>query len=951
MAMFDVEQIYNGLLVSTSSTVPNNDKDESYLVKLTNLVQQATVQVSPKANIDTRRMQWEYLIRRDVFKHAALEGKALSSSSTLESKAYYSQLKSWLDLALVFTESGVTDASYTFALIQDLLETQTIPSCSRIFDWVELRSKPSYGDGSASGRLTQGMIPQKGKALVLLRTLNDLLRRLSKAGRETIGFSGRILTFLSQVFPLGERSGVNLRGEYGPVWDMPQVENKDLEDDDFYHTFWSLQLPFSKPSIFALQQGGITFSKFQDSVDKMLPVIKEATAKERALMGSGRSAASSSASPPSAGIKRKRDDLEDNSSSFGHSVSQSNSYFFTKFLTSPDLLDLEIADVHFRRQILFQLLILLTHLLNFTKANKPTWMTARNRSLHMPLGSGGQEWSLDDALVLESTSKGTEKREQETKDAEKGKENQAASQTSETGPSASNPNPNSSASAPSATNPAFSSSAAATALDSPDRLDPILWVNRTISRTLEEIRQTQPTMMTMPSTVSSSSLNSTIAGETSSVPVNGSSGLSGRQFSETIQTMLEREKGWIKWKNELCDAGVFERGRWEVEDELIDALAQLEALGSGGSMEVDGVGDEGRKKRTKLTMTMYDATRPLRVNAQKKAGEDRWQWELGTEALTEIWTMGYRGLDDLERGFSPGTPHDFLRQIDMEDRRMEARKKTLRAQQERILVQKEKMEREKREKLEAQERETKIQNAKGLTKTKDSDVEMKSAEETNTGLEQQQDVEMQASASPIKTEPPAPEPILGSQSSTTPTTKPPSSTQPPPTSATPPASTLAPPLHPSLPPKPGSISRSASPTVGAPVKHEPAAVSVTNKTTTPVPTSAPAPAPAVLSLPPDEQIRKAEESKTRISWLALRAARDSAQGYIAHFGKIGTGDMGLLVEEIEKAETAEVQESKDEKEKEKIIVDEGHNREKEKEKAGEEVKAKMEVDKVEQKDS
>jgi THO complex subunit 1 len=62
------------------------------------------------------------------------------------------------------------------------------------------------------------MVPQKGKALILLRTLNDLLRRLSKMGSTTI-FCGRILTFLSGVFPLGERSGVNLRGEYGPTWE------------------------------------------------------------------------------------------------------------------------------------------------------------------------------------------------------------------------------------------------------------------------------------------------------------------------------------------------------------------------------------------------------------------------------------------------------------------------------------------------------------------------------------------------------------------------------------------------------------------------------------------------------------------------------------------------------------------------------------------------------------
>ena len=74
------------------------------------------------------------------------------------------------------------------------------------------------------------MVPQKGKALVLLRTLNDLLRRLSKMG-STTKFCGRILTFLSDVFPLGERSGVNLRGEYGPTWegvvDLTKGKNKE----------------------------------------------------------------------------------------------------------------------------------------------------------------------------------------------------------------------------------------------------------------------------------------------------------------------------------------------------------------------------------------------------------------------------------------------------------------------------------------------------------------------------------------------------------------------------------------------------------------------------------------------------------------------------------------------------------------------------------------------------
>lgn len=115
----------------------------------------------------------------------------------------------------------VCEPNFPFYILQDVLEIQTIQSCSHVFSWIESRT----------ARLTKDMVPQKGKALVLLRTLNDLLRRLSKMGANTI-FCGRILTFLSGVFPLGERSGVNLRGEYGPVWEGVQFHDKQKHKEE-----------------------------------------------------------------------------------------------------------------------------------------------------------------------------------------------------------------------------------------------------------------------------------------------------------------------------------------------------------------------------------------------------------------------------------------------------------------------------------------------------------------------------------------------------------------------------------------------------------------------------------------------------------------------------------------------------------------------------------------------
>ena len=85
------------------------------------------------------------------------------------------------------------------------------------------------------------------------------------------------------------------------------------------------------------------FPTFKESVNKVLPFIKEATAKERAMMGNKSGwgmhnglAPLSSQTLVTAGSKRKRDVAE------GVDESAMKSYFFAKFLTSPDLLDLEV---------------------------------------------------------------------------------------------------------------------------------------------------------------------------------------------------------------------------------------------------------------------------------------------------------------------------------------------------------------------------------------------------------------------------------------------------------------------------------------------------------------------------------------------------------------------------------------------------------------------------------
>ena len=109
------------------------------------------------------------------------------------------------------------------------------------------------------------------------------------------------------------------------------------------------------------------------------------------------------------------------------------------------------------------------------------------------------------------------------------------------------------------------------------------WVQETLTKVTEELRQTTP---------------------------------NGRTFAETATVILEREKNWVKWKNELCTP--FDKEPW--------------------SQVVDG------KK-----VDFLEATQSIRAHLREPPVD--WKWNLGTEALTEIWEMGYKDLTDLQNPF------------------------------------------------------------------------------------------------------------------------------------------------------------------------------------------------------------------------------------------------------------------------------------------------------------
>jgi THO complex subunit 1 len=246
----------------------------------------------------------------------------------------------------------------------------------------------------------------KNKDLVILRLCNELLRRLSRA--EDPVFCGRVYVFLFQSFPLGDKSSVNLRGNFhvenvttfedylnasAPdenVMELDIERSKDVNESsatggtgtkatesnksdgeplgtmDFealYPVFWSLQNSFSNPPrLFEAEN----FKHFQQGLEATLAKFKEVPK----VIQSGDSEHSKAVTQSS---ERDQDGFA--------------STYNPKYLTSRDLFRLEVrgdddyphnvianhmqlSDLAFQRHILVQALVLIDFLLTLTETAK-----------------------------------------------------------------------------------------------------------------------------------------------------------------------------------------------------------------------------------------------------------------------------------------------------------------------------------------------------------------------------------------------------------------------------------------------------------------------------------------------------------------------------------------------------------------------------------------------------
>lgn len=248
-------------------------------------------------------------------------------------------------------------------------------------------------------------------------------------------FCGRVFIFLFQSFPLGDKSSVNLRGEFhtenvttyddiskpttvqgdedtimaegnegsppteataedknqpeGPTQVLKVVVTGDknskrdnskekVDLDALYPLFWSLQAYFSTPT--KMFDSG-RFADFKAGLDATLSAFKNIKTE---LKNQSKSHSSDEVRKT---LKRKRatDDAEVGTS------------FNPKYLTSRDLFDLEVSDTAFRRHVLVQALILIDFMLSLTPKAKARLADATNKSVlyGFVLNEEDAKWAAD----------------------------------------------------------------------------------------------------------------------------------------------------------------------------------------------------------------------------------------------------------------------------------------------------------------------------------------------------------------------------------------------------------------------------------------------------------------------------------------------------------------------------------------------------------------------------
>lgn len=220
-----------------------------------------------------------------------------------------------------------------FNLISDALDCSTIANCVIIFDFIEKHT--------AIWKSSQFYTHGKNN---LLRACNDLLRRLSQSQNNV--FCGRIHIFLTRIFPISEKSALNLNSNFNleneTKFDAEVQPDGEL-DPKLYSSIWGVQDFFRSPlGMYEPEK----FKIFEESVNKILETFKNYKLENN---------------------ENSRTEIDPD----GLKPDQ-NHVYFPKFLTSSSLTELQLSDPSFRRQILTQILFLIQYLNGYVKFRPAT---------------------------------------------------------------------------------------------------------------------------------------------------------------------------------------------------------------------------------------------------------------------------------------------------------------------------------------------------------------------------------------------------------------------------------------------------------------------------------------------------------------------------------------------------------------------------------------------------
>uniref|UniRef100_A0A8D1B928 THO complex subunit 1 n=2 Tax=Sus scrofa TaxID=9823 RepID=A0A8D1B928_PIG len=280
-----------------------------------------------------------------------------------------------ISLAIGGVTEGICTASTPFVLLGDVLDCLPLDQCDTIFTFVE-KNVATWKSVSALNYCFREILLTDW-----LRNL-DLLRRLSKS-QNTV-FCGRIQLFLARLFPLSEKSGLNLQSQFNlenvTVFNTNEqestlgqkhtedreegmdVEEGEMGDDEapttcsipidynLYRKFWSLQDYFRNPVQCYEKISWKTFLKYSEEV---LAVFKS----------------------------YKLDDTQASRKKMEELKTGGEHVYFAKFLTSEKLMDLQLSDSNFRRHILLQYLILFQYLKGQVKFKSSNYVLTDEQSL------------------------------------------------------------------------------------------------------------------------------------------------------------------------------------------------------------------------------------------------------------------------------------------------------------------------------------------------------------------------------------------------------------------------------------------------------------------------------------------------------------------------------------------------------------------------------------------